>query len=317
MFQVVLCSITIILQLCSGYELRYCKGLLRSEPILVQNAAQKMNLFSLSSIMRSYAHKFGGKTALDCLSSESSTNLLVIQEELTAMRKRVSVDIKKPAFVVFTNKARDAIVSEMPQSIEQIDKLTYGGNKILRTVYPDILSITSRFILGDYREIEEPSVLDNLSKVQPSEKIPEETAAQSVMSSTELDEPVSADSTEISKSSLSPEQRKAAERTLSGQNVFITGSAGTGKSYLLKFIVQESKKKYPPDSIAVTAPTGISAINVGGVTINSFAGYGLGKHIANLLYAHNKILSNLYIASSVFNSTIVLTCNQVTMPFQY
>lgn len=233
------------------------------------------------------------------------------------MRKRVSVDIKKPAFVVFTNKARDAIVSEMPQSIEQIDKLTYGGNKILRTVYPDILSITSRFILGDYREIEEPSVLDNLSKVQPSEKIPEETAAQSVMSSTELDEPVSADSTEISKSSLSPEQRKAAERTLSGQNVFITGSAGTGKSYLLKFIVQESKKKYPPDSIAVTAPTGISAINVGGVTINSFAGYGLGKHIANLLYAHNKILSNLYIASSVFNSTIVLTCNQVTMPFQY
>lgn len=277
MFNVFLC--TLLLQLCSGFELRHCKGLLGSEPILVNYGAQRMNLLGTSSIIRSYAHKCSGKTALDCASNELSTNLLVIQDELTAMRKRVCVDIKKPAFVVFTNKARDAIVKEMPQSVEQIDKLTYPGNKILRTVYPDILSITSRFILDDNRSTEEVSVIDNPSKLQFTEKIPEKTAAQSMTGSDELDDLNDDDSSEISEFSLSLEQRKAAERTLSGQNVFITGSAGTGKSYLLKFIVQESRKKYPPNSIAVTAPTGISAINVGGVTINSFAGYGLGENI--------------------------------------
>jgi transcriptional regulator with PAS, ATPase and Fis domain len=290
MFHVFLC--TLLLKLCSGYKLWSCKGLSRSEPILVKHATQNMNLISPSSIMRSYAHKCGGKTALYCTSSELSTNLLVIQEELTAMRKRISVDIKKPAFIVFTNKARDAIVSEMPQSVEQIDKLTYAGNKILRTVYPDILSITSKFILGDSGTTEEFSVVNNLSKIQLTEKIPEKTAAESEAISAEVDEPIDAESSEISVSSLSLEQRKAAERTLSGQNVFITGSAGTGKSYLLKFIVQESRKKYPPDSIAVTAPTGISAINVGGVTINSFAGYGLGKNIVYLLFIHYRNLTN-------------------------
>lgn len=244
-----------------------------------------MNVLGTSSIIRSYAHKRGGKTALDCASSELSTNLLVIQDELTAMRIRVCVEIKKPAHIVFTNKARDAIVREMPQSVEQIDKLTYAGNKILRTVYPDILSITSRFVLDDNGSAEEVSVVDNLSKLQFIEKIPEKTASQSVTGSDKLDDLINDDSSEISEYSLSLEQRKAAERTLSGQNVFITGSAGTGKSYLLKFIVQESRKKYPPNSIAVTAPTGISAINVGGVTINSFAGYGLGKNIKDILVA--------------------------------
>ncbi len=48
-------------------------------------------------------------------------------------------------------------------------------------------------------------------------------------------------------------------------NVFLTGKAGTGKSTFLKYICQKIKKNY-----IVLAPTGIAAINVGGVTIHSF-----------------------------------------------
>lgn len=48
------------------------------------------------------------------------------------------------------------------------------------------------------------------------------------------------------------------------KNMFITGKAGTGKSYLLNFFIHNSKKK-----VVVVAPTGVAAINVGGQTIHS------------------------------------------------
>lgn len=49
------------------------------------------------------------------------------------------------------------------------------------------------------------------------------------------------------------------------QSVFLTGKAGTGKSTFLKYICGHTKKKY-----VVLAPTGIAAINAGGVTLHSF-----------------------------------------------
>ncbi len=49
------------------------------------------------------------------------------------------------------------------------------------------------------------------------------------------------------------------------QSVFLTGKAGTGKSTFLKYVCQNTKKKY-----VVLAPTGIAAINAGGSTLHSF-----------------------------------------------
>ncbi|SEG18150.1 AAA family ATPase [Parabacteroides chinchillae] len=49
------------------------------------------------------------------------------------------------------------------------------------------------------------------------------------------------------------------------QSVFLTGKAGTGKSTFLKHICAHTKKKF-----VVLAPTGIAAINAGGVTMHSF-----------------------------------------------
>lgn len=48
-------------------------------------------------------------------------------------------------------------------------------------------------------------------------------------------------------------------------SVFLTGKAGTGKSTFLKYVCQNTKKKY-----VVLAPTGIAAINAGGSTLHSF-----------------------------------------------
>lgn len=49
---------------------------------------------------------------------------------------------------------------------------------------------------------------------------------------------------------------------------FITGRAGTGKSTLLKYFIDQTKK-----NVAVLAPTGIAAVNVGGQTVHSFFGF--------------------------------------------
>lgn len=48
-------------------------------------------------------------------------------------------------------------------------------------------------------------------------------------------------------------------------SLFLTGKAGTGKSTFLRYIASHTKKKH-----VVLAPTGIAAINAGGVTLHSF-----------------------------------------------
>jgi ATP-dependent DNA helicase PIF1 len=69
---------------------------------------------------------------------------------------------------------------------------------------------------------------------------------------------------------LNAEQLAAESLTLNGDNIFITGAAGTGKSHLLRHLITSLKLKYGDESaIAITAPTGIAATNVSGVTIHS------------------------------------------------
>ena len=51
----------------------------------------------------------------------------------------------------------------------------------------------------------------------------------------------------------------------SRHSLFLTGKAGTGKSTFLRYIAKNTKKK-----TVILAPTGIAAINAGGVTLHSF-----------------------------------------------
>lgn len=79
---------------------------------------------------------------------------------------------------------------------------------------------------------------------------------------------------------LSDEQKKVLDLVVDEhKSVFFTGSAGTGKSVLLREIIKGLRSKYKKeaDRVAVTASTGLAACNVGGVTLHSFAGIGLGK----------------------------------------
>jgi len=75
---------------------------------------------------------------------------------------------------------------------------------------------------------------------------------------------------EISDEALTPEKRFAAA-ALAGRNCFLTGMAGTGKSTTLRAFIRDSVKR-----VDVTAPTGVAALNVGGMTIHRFCGMMLG-----------------------------------------
>ena len=58
------------------------------------------------------------------------------------------------------------------------------------------------------------------------------------------------------------------------QNIFLTGKAGTGKTTFLRNL-----KKSSPKRMVVVAPTGVAAINAGGVTIHSFFQMSFGPQI--------------------------------------
>lgn len=105
---------------------------------------------------------------------------------------------------------------------------------------------------------------------------------------------------------LSDEQEEVLQMVMSGQNVFFTGSAGslfpipgpqtlthvlplqrslgTGKSVLLREIISHCRALYSSSNeLAITAATGIAGVNIGGCTLHSWAGIGLGKEDAEFL----------------------------------
>ncbi|KAL1747296.1 PIF1-like helicase-domain-containing protein [Schizophyllum fasciatum] len=80
---------------------------------------------------------------------------------------------------------------------------------------------------------------------------------------------------DIPKVKLSNAQQQVFNRVKRGQNVFFTGSAGTGKSLLMREII-DYKGGRISTRLAITAATGIAACNIGGTTLHSWAGIGQG-----------------------------------------
>jgi len=72
---------------------------------------------------------------------------------------------------------------------------------------------------------------------------------------------------------LSPQQASVINRVLGGENVFLTGGAGTGKSHVIHAVVQAMNNI--GKNVILSASTGIAAVNIGGITLHSALGLGL------------------------------------------
>jgi len=94
-----------------------------------------------------------------------------------------------------------------------------------------------------------------------------------------------------------------------GQNVFITGSAGTGKTYLLNQYIEYLKERriYP----TIVAPTGIAASHLNGQTIHSFFALGIRDTVVDNKYI-NSLLKNRYIKRRL-EAVQVLIIDEVSM----
>jgi len=81
---------------------------------------------------------------------------------------------------------------------------------------------------------------------------------------------------------LTPSQEQAIKLLDAGLNVFLTGKAGTGKSFLVDYFVAKHSDK----SIVKCAPTGVAALNIEGATIHRTFG------VPVRLLGHNDVCSS-------------------------
>jgi ATP-dependent DNA helicase PIF1 len=88
-------------------------------------------------------------------------------------------------------------------------------------------------------------------------------------------------------------QQKAFNLICNNKNVFITGGAGVGKSYVIQEFVKFIKSKNIKN-IGITSTTGISSLLIGGSTLHSFLGIGLGNSSNDSLFTKIKGKNKLW-----------------------
>ena len=97
----------------------------------------------------------------------------------------------------------------------------------------------------------------------------------------------------------------------SGKNVFLTGSAGTGKTYVLNQYITYLKERKVP--VAITASTGIASTHINGMTIHAWAGIGIKD---SLTQAQLRTLKTKKYLDKKLDKVQVLIIDEISMLHQ-
>lgn len=111
----------------------------------------------------------------------------------------------------------------------------------------------------------------------------------------------------VSDIKLNKKQNEAFSSMVAGKNVFVTGSAGTGKSKLLQVFIGLYKNN---KIMGITSTTGVSALIFGGTTLHSYLGIGLGTGTVDNIV--KKILSISFLRKR-WNQLEVLLIDEISM----
>jgi len=98
---------------------------------------------------------------------------------------------------------------------------------------------------------------------------------------------------------------------LNSNNIFLSGGAGVGKSYLTNKVIKHYQSK---DKIVIPlGSTGISAVNIGGYTLHSFFVFGLASSLEELRVSDRKNRSRLTELKKVLQNTDLIIIDEISM----
>ncbi len=105
---------------------------------------------------------------------------------------------------------------------------------------------------------------------------------------------------------MSMTQQQALAILDAGHSVFLTGPAGSGKTFVLNQFIREARED--GKSVAVTASTGLAATHLGGNTIHSWAGIGIADEL------HDRMIRDMSKSrKDQINKADVLIIDEVSM----
>ncbi|KAL1494333.1 hypothetical protein ABEB36_009948 [Hypothenemus hampei] len=233
-------------------SLRILRG--NTQQIFIEISVEKVAPVKLSFSKDTQVHnKFmkDGKSSIR-FPSENATVFIsnAPPEKLRGFLKTIFIKMTNgKALPKVSTTLRNQVLLHKPSQYEDISPVTDGEIiKAVRKANGKSTDTTPSPLAGRKRKIERSS----------TDKAP---AAKKLYSELPLQE-----------HTLDDEQMNILNACLSGQNIFFTGSAGTGKSFLLKKIIGA----LPPDVTVATASTGVAACHIGGITLHQFAGIGGG-----------------------------------------
>ena len=229
----------------------------------------------------------------------------MLRADLQRWRGVKAKEIGKPAYVVFDNKTLDLIVEAKPRNLAALGRVKGVGLKKLDDYGAEVLAIIggdsagasasaggakNPFTLAAERRSNEVGTSSfgaaNLGTPQQREQLsaPDVASIFKTKAATPGTAPTpSGPSAGLTLSEartnfeerMNAEQKAVVSAILDGRNVFFHGAAGTGKSFVLQTAVALLRGDPSRGAVAITAPTGIAAVGVGGVTVHKFIGAGL------------------------------------------
>jgi len=98
---------------------------------------------------------------------------------------------------------------------------------------------------------------------------------------------------------------------LKHSNVFLTGGAGVGKSYITNEVIKDYRSR--AKQVVSLGSTGVSAVNIGGFTVHSFFVFGIASNFDELNQSDKRAKKRLMDLKKVLKATDLIIIDEISM----
>lgn len=214
------------------------------------------------------------------------TNIMSVYEKISEYRNQEARKRGVPLYCVFNNKVLDETIEKAPKSLFELSNIKGWGGKTIASYGNDIIAI-----------LEDPSK-PIPPGIDPSDIPPKQTPTPPPPTTSKYFEK------EIE---LNEMQLAAYKAMCQGKSILLSGEAGTGKTEVIKKFHRDFSRRR---NIALTSTTGTSALLMGGTTIHSYLGIGLGKGSAGYIASMIRGKKNI---TKRWNDLDILVIDEISM----